>query len=67
MKTKLSDDMWLFDDIYDDPTEWFIIGIRCDCDDGCEACDYSHSIKLYFNSEPTGHNVIGINERMVND
>ena len=32
----------------------------------CYCCD-NGVITYYFNSEPTGHNVIGINERMVND
>lgn len=53
----------------DDPTDWFILGFVCDsCNgEGCSVCNYSGTIMIYFNSEPNEPNVIGINERMVND
>ncbi len=34
---------------------------------GCHVCNGTGIERYYFNSEPTGHNVIGINSRMVND
>ena len=59
--------IWPFNDLDSDPIEWFVIGQFCDCINGCPVCNYTMVIRLYFNSEFTEQNVIGINERMVND
>ncbi len=61
--------MWLL------PGMWFIHLEKCDCEQsnpsgpkyGCEACDNLGFVIYHFNSEPNEPNVIGINDRMVND
>ena len=47
----------------------YTIDDYCDScnNEGCYICNGTGRIRYYFNSEPTGHNVIGINNRMVND